>query len=142
MIKPLTFEDPEGVKYFISAGGTVYIELPSDKSKKNPYRKIGKFDFYTKTFIKKDNYKDGTFRKLQAFGFPYHLLKKLHTEYDLQIVKVEISDIEIYSIEASKLFETGYFVKQYRNYKNKGLELRLFVPIKHFTKEQIITIRR
>ena len=143
VIKPLTFEDKEGVRYFISAGGTVYIELPTDKKKKakNPYRKIGHYDFYSKTFTKKEKSDtNAVYYKLQAFGFPYHLLKRLHTDqdYGLEKVIVEFPKFEAYEIDANLLFKEGYFLKQqFRNYKNKGLELRLYVPIKYFSKTNL-----
>lgn len=144
IIRPLKFKDKEGVQYFVSAGGTVFIELPTDKKKKtkNPYRKIGYYDFYEKAFIKKERFDiNAVYYKLQAFGFPYHLLKELHSNpsYGLKKVIVEFPKFEKYEIDANLLFDKGYFLKQqFRNYKNKGLELRLYVPIKYFKK----TLRR
>jgi len=143
VIKPLVFEDKEGVRYFISAGGTVYIELPTDKKKKakNPYRKIGHYDYYHKIFIKKEKFDmNAVYYKLQAFGFPYHLLKQLHAnpDYGLEKITVEFPRFERYEIDANLLFDKGYFLKQqFRNYKNKGLELRLYVPIKYFSKTNL-----
>ncbi len=143
IIKPLVFKDKEGVGYFISADGTVFIELPTDKKKKvkNPYRKIGHYDFYNKTFTKKEKFDmNAVYYKLQAFGFPYHLLKELHAnqDYGLKKIIVEFPKFERYEIDADLLFDKGYFLKQqFRNYKNKGLELRLYVPIKYFSKTDL-----
>jgi len=138
VISPLKFTDKEGVSYFISAGGVVFIELPTKKKKKvkNLYRKIGKYDFYNKTFIKYEKlYENAIFQKLGAFGFPYHLLKKLHTDknYGLEKVVVEFPYMELYTITADKLFEKGFFL----NYKNKGYEVRIYVKIEEFEKMYI-----
>ena len=138
IIKPLEFTDKEGITYFVSAGGTVYIELPTKKKKKvkNPYRKIGKYDFYNKIFIKYEKlYENAIFQKLGAFGFPYHLLKELHANknYGLEKVIVEFPDLETYTISSEKLFEKGFFL----NYKNKGYEVRIYVKIEEFEKTYI-----
>lgn len=140
VVRPLKFTDREGVSYFISASGSVFIELPADKkSSKNPYRKIGFYDFENKVFIKKERYKkDAVYSKLNAFGFPYHLLKELSTNklYGLEKIIVELEEIAIYSISVVDFFNSGYFLKNnFRNYKNKGLELRIFVPIERFKRE-------
>jgi len=132
-IRPLKFTDKEGITYFISAGGSVYIEL---NTKKRPYRKIGKYDFYNKAFIKEEKVDhNAIYHKLQAFGFPYHLLKELHANknYGLNKVIVEFKNFETYTISTEKLFEKGFFL----NYKKQGLELRIFVKISEFERKYI-----
>jgi len=136
MVKPIRFKDKEGVEYFITINGVVFLELPKDKGKKKKkYRKIGHFDRHTKIFTKfEKNNPDAVFIKFNSFGFPYHLLKFLYEKFGLRKIIVKVSDWKKYEIEAEKLFEKGFFEEKFLNFKRKGYELRLYVPIKYFQK--------
>jgi len=138
VIKPAKFTDPDGVTYFISAGGTVFLELDTlkepkegkrEKEQKRKHRKIAHYDFYTKTLSKQEKGRDGLFVKGLAFGFPYHLCKFLHTEpgYGLKWLVVNYSG-KVYRVSAEEFFKKGYFL----NFKKKGIELRMFLEISNW----------
>jgi len=128
-VGPITFEDKEGVKYTITINGYVYLRLPKEKKE----RKIGKYDKYEQVFIKNERVNpDAIYYKLNSFGFPYHLLQFLYERLGLKKVIVNISHWKRYEIEADKIFNKE--LAQIRNYKRKGYELRLYIPIKYFKK--------
>jgi hypothetical protein len=135
VVKPVKFTDPDGVTYFITAGGTVFLELDTlkepkrkkrEREQRRKHRKIAHYDFYTKTLRKQERNSHGIFIKGVAFGFPYHLCKFLHSEpgYGLKALEV-LYQGKLYRVSAERFFKEGYFL----NFKRKGIELRMFLEL-------------
>ncbi|GAB6075410.1 hypothetical protein [Desulfurobacterium crinifex] len=135
VIRPVRFTDPDGVTYFITAGGTVFLELdtiqnPKTKKKereqKRKQRKIAHYDFYTKTLRKQEKGFHGLFQKSVAFGFPWHLCKFLHSEPDYGLGTLEVVyQGRLYQVDVETFFREGFFL----HFKAKGIELRRFLEI-------------
>ena len=133
-VKPVRFTDPDGVTYFITVGGTVFLELDTikepkkrrEKEQKKKYRKIAHYNFHTKTLSKQERGSHAIFYKGVAFGFPYHLCKFLHSEpeYGLETLEV-LYHGKLYYVSAEKFFREGFFL----NFKAKGIELRMFLEL-------------
>ena len=135
VVKPVKFTDPDGVTYFITAGGTVFLELDTlkepkrkkrEREQRRKHRKIAHYDFYTKTLRKQEKGSNAVFLKGVAFGFPYHLCKFLHAEPDYGLKALEVFyQGRLYRVDAEKFFKEGYFL----NFKRKGIELRMFLEL-------------
>ena len=125
----------KGIEYIITINGYTYIKLPKEKRE----RKIGKYNRYEQTFIKNEKFNpDAIYYKLNSFGFPYHLLQFLYERLGLKKIIVKVSNWKQYEIEADKVLDKDKKLAQIRDYKKKGYELRIYIPIKYFEKKELV----
>ncbi len=128
---PYRFKDLHGVEYAISVSGHCFIHLPNAKRRKE--RKIGRFDFYNKVFMKEEkNPKNAFFLKLKGFGLPYYLIQFLHQAFRLETVRIDVyhqRSISVFEVDVNTLFDKGIFL----NFnKKKGIELRIYLPLEYW----------
>lgn len=130
---PYKFTDIHGTEYIITVSGHCYIHLP--KAGKRKERKIGRFDFYTKTLIKEERKpQNAFFYSLKGFGMPYYLIQFLHQAFKLQKIRIEIYhhlSASFYEVDVETFFDKGIIL----NFnKKKGMELRIYLPLEHWKK--------
>ena len=135
-VGPKRLRDKNGNIYVISVDGTVSMQTTADQ-KKDKWRKIGRFDRETGIFWKNEKYNPDTiYYRFSSFGFPYYLLRHLYEKEGLRKIIVIVSHWKQYEIEAEKVLDKEKRLSQIeiRDYKNKGYELRIYIPIKYFKK--------
>ena len=121
--------DKDGIVYGLQKTGKgilfAYIRTKNDKK----FKHIGTIDLKEKTYIK-DMFNTIFFRKMKSIGFPYYLIKALVEHGAIDTLKVNLPDRTL-KISAEKALKEGNFI----NYKKKGYELQIHIPIDKFEEE-------
>ena len=109
--------------HYTSNPEKIKLYLKNIGSKKWKY--IADIDKSSKRYIK-TIFNTHTFVKMHSIGFPYYILKALYPKY-IETIEVYLPD-KVLRITVEKALQVGKFI----NYKKKGYELQLQVPIEEF----------
>lgn len=122
-------QDKDGIVYKLqTTGNTIFVYIKTKNDKK--FKHIATIDVKSKTY-EKSMFNTVFFERTNTIGFPYYLLKALYDKGIVKKIKVDIADKTLV-IDAEKAFKVGRFF----NYKKKGFELQIHIPINEFEEEK------
>ena len=120
-------KDKDGIVYKLqTTGNTMFVYIRTKNDKKFKHIATIENKIYEKSI-----FNTVFFEKAKTIGFPYYLLKALHDKGIVKKIKVETPDKTL-TIDTEKAFKVGKFF----NFKRKGYELQIHIPINEFEEEK------